>query len=175
MNQNINIPKSPLIMQHYPEHQEPFSDSFLHALVTPTIRVVPESDWSSIKALWVPRFHHDYQNMHEQKQTIMILNKQVDHFGSVQGLLTMTDSDYTPYLATLFNSTWTPNFVLACIKQAFNHPVVSTQAINLNNNIYFQKKMIGKADNGLHIIIYTNEQNQIVDAFPTFIPTGFYA
>jgi hypothetical protein len=174
MNQNIKELSTTSMMHYYPEHQEPFADSFLHALSTPTIRVVPESDWSSIKALWVARFHHDYGNRYEQKETIAILDKKIDRFGSVQGLLTMTDSDYTPYLTTFFNPSWTPDHVLNLIKQAFNQPITTTLA-QQTDGTFFQKKIVGKADNGLTVMIYTNKDNEIIDAFPIFMQESNHA
>ncbi len=154
---------------HHFDYDKNFSDAFLSALATPHVQVVPEHDWSKIKALWIPRFHHDYQNSYEHNETILLLNKNVDYFGSVQCLLTMKDPDYTPYLTTLFNPTWTPEYVRTIILQALHQPIHTVKTI-IPDNSYVFKKIVGKSNNKQLITIYLDENNQIVDAFPIFTP-----
>ncbi len=141
----------------------------LENLFNPLIRVVPEKDWSEIKAIWIPLLHHDYQRTLEKSGKIIISQKTIDKFGTVQGYLTAPNENYIPYLTTFFSPILTQDQVLDKIRQA-DKTILATQQIVIHptDKQTIRKTMIGVSKSGMMITIITNEENKIIDAFPIF-------
>ncbi|MBP6870027.1 hypothetical protein KBC04_04040 [Candidatus Babeliales bacterium] len=141
----------------------------LEALFNPFIRVVPEKDWSEIKAIWIPFLHHDYKNELQKSEKIMILQPSVDKFGSIQGYLLARNENYIPYLTTFFSPQLTQFEVIELILQA-QQTILETQLIvsNVEDQAVIRKSVIGAAKSGMLITITTDKHDKIIDAFPLF-------
>ncbi|MDP3788119.1 MAG: hypothetical protein Q8Q60_02230 [Candidatus Chromulinivorax sp.] len=141
----------------------------LDALFNPFIRVIPEKDWSKIKAIWIPFLHHDANNHLVKSEKITILQAETDKFGTIQGYLTAPNENYIPYITTFFNPAWTHNQVIEKIVQAHNNILAIEQAVtDATGKKIIRKTAIGVAKSGMMISITTNENNKIIDAFPIF-------
>jgi len=161
--------KRSFVMQlQQPSTQESLKQN-LDALFNPFIRVVPEDDWSKIKAIWIPFLHHDYKNQLEKSEKITILQPSVDKFGTIQGYLTAPNEDYIPYKTTFFNPTWTQDLIIEKIMQAYEN-ILETQCIifDTNHEKIIRKTIIGVTKSGMLIAITLNHAEQIIDAFPIF-------
>lgn len=153
------------------EHNESHShlQQNLDALFNPMIRVVPEKDWSKIKAIWIPFLHHDAHNLLEKSEKITILQPETDKFGTVQGYLTAPNENYIPYITTFFNPAWTHEQVLERIIQAHNNILAVEHTVTNNSGEkIIRQTTIGVAKSGMMIAITTNEDYQIIDAAPIF-------
>ena len=141
----------------------------LEPLFNPFIRVVPEKDWSSIKAIWIPFLHHDEKNKLVKSEAIQILQPSVDSFGTIQGYLTAPNENYIPYLTTFFNPALTQDQVIDKILQA-DQNILETQSIitDAANERIIRKTVIGMTKLGMMIAIVKNENDKIIDAFPVF-------
>ena len=141
----------------------------LEYLFNPLIRVVPEKDWSKIKAIWIPLLHHDYKNTLEKSGEIIILQKTIDRFGTEQGYLTASNENYIPYLTTFFNPLFTQDEVLEKIVQAHDN-ILTIQSIitDATGEHIIRKTIIGVAKSGMMMTIVTNQDDKIIDAFPIF-------
>ena len=141
----------------------------LEHLFNPLIRVIPEKDWSQIKAIWIPLLHHDYKNTLEKSGEIFILQKAIDRFGTEQGYLTASNENYIPYLTTFFNPLFTQDQVLEKIVQAHQN-ILTTQSIitDATGERIIRKTMIGVDKSGIMMTIVTNQDDKIIDAFPIF-------
>lgn len=140
----------------------------LEGLFNPIIKVIPTDDWSKIKAIWIPLLHHDYRNQLERSENITILDKKIDKFGTIQGFLTAPHENYIPYLTTFFNPTWTKDFVLEQIVQASNNVIASISTIINDHDAIIQKTVMGITDQGMHIQMIFDTNNNIIDAYPIF-------
>lgn len=152
----------------------------LDTLFNPFIRVVPEKDWSKIKAIWIPFLHHDANNQLQKSERITILQPATDKFGSVQGYLTAPNENYIPYLTTFFNPALTQDQVIEKIAQAHANILETEQIVtDATGEQIVRKVVIGVAKSGMMISIVTNQDNKIIDAFPIFDtslapkPSGF--
>jgi hypothetical protein len=141
----------------------------LDALFNPFVRVVPEKDWSKIKAIWIPFLHHDANNHLVKSEKITISQPATDKFGTIQGYLTAPNENYIPYVTTFFNPAWTQDQVIEKILQAEKN-ILETEHIvtNATGEKIMRKTIIGVAKSGMMISIVTNEDNKIIDAFPLF-------
>lgn len=141
----------------------------LDALFNPFIRVVPENDWSKIKAIWIPFLHHDANNQLQKSEKITILQQATDKFGTIQGYLTAPNENYIPYLTTFFNPALTQDQVIEKILQAHKN-ILETENIvtDATGDRIIRKTVIGVAKSGMMISIVTNQDNKIIDAFPFF-------
>lgn len=141
----------------------------LEHIFNPFIRLVPETDWSKIKAIWIPFFHHDYKNKLEQSEKIKILQQKKDKFGTIQGYLTAPNENYIPYLTTFFNPELHQDQVIQKILQA-NKNILEIQSIvkSSKDTTFLRRTSTGVAKSGMLISIITNENNKIIDAFPIF-------
>ena len=150
------------------ESKEQFKQS-LEPLFNPFIRVIPEKDWSKIKAIWIPFLHHDYNNQLEKSEKITLLEPTVDKFGTVQGYLLASNENYIPYLTTFFSPSWTQNKVVEKILQAHKN-ILETELVVSNpaNEKIIRKTVTGIAKSGMLISITTNNDDKIIDAFPIF-------
>ncbi len=141
----------------------------LDALFNPFIRVVPEKDWSKIKAIWIPFLHHDANNQLIKSEKITILQPMADKFGTIQGYLTAPNENYIPYVTTFFNPAWTQDQVIDRIIQAHNNILATEQIVtDTTGEKIIRKTVIGVAKSGMMISITTNQDNKIIDAFPIF-------
>ena len=141
----------------------------LDPLFNPFIRVIPEKDWSKIKAIWIPFLHHDYNNQLEKSEKITLLKPTIDKFGTVQGYLLASNENYIPYLTTFFNPVWTQDRVIEKILQAHANILETELTVtNQTNDKIIRKTVIGIARSGMLISITTNNENKIIDAFPLF-------
>ena len=141
----------------------------LENLFNSLIRVVPEKDWSKIKAIWIPLLHHDYKNSLEKSGAIIIAQKSIDKFGSVQGYLSASNENYIPYVTTFFNPDFTQDQVLEKIVQARANVLVTESIVtDATGERIVRKTMIGVAKSGMMITIITNQDDKIIDAFPIF-------
>ena len=141
----------------------------LENLFNPLIRVVPEKDWSKIKAIWIPLLHHDYNNRLEKSGAIIITQKSIDKFGTVQGYLTASNENYIPYLTTFFNPNFTQEEVLEKIVQAQANILITENIVtDATGSDIIRKTMIGVIKSGMMITIITNQDDKIIDAFPIF-------
>lgn len=141
----------------------------LDALFTPYIRVVPEKDWSAIKAIWIPFLHHDYKNELQKSEQITILEPKIDKFKTTQGYLVARNENYIPYLTTFFNTEFTQDQVIELILQA-QQTVLETEfiVIDPDHHTLIRKSIIGCAKSGMLIKIITDQHDKIIDAFPLF-------
>jgi len=141
----------------------------LEALFSPSVRVIPEHDWSKIKAIWIPFLHHDYKNQLQRLENIILLESNTDKFGTIQGYLTAPNESYIPYLTTFFNSTWTREEVVKQIMQAMHHVVECRQTlIDPINSKPIRTIIIGKTEKGMLVQITIDKTNMVIDAFPIF-------
>ena len=141
----------------------------LDALFNPFIRVVPEKDWSKIKAIWIPFLHHDANNQLQKSEKITIINPSTDKFGTIQGYLTAPNENYIPYLTTFFSPTLTQDQVIEKIAQAHENILETEQIVtDSSGEQIIRKTVIGVAKSGMMISIVTNQDNTIIDAFPIF-------
>jgi hypothetical protein len=141
----------------------------LENLFNPLIRVIPEKDWSKIKAIWIPLLHHDHNNRLEKAGTIIISQKSIDKFGTVQGYLSASNENYIPYVTTFFNPNFTQEQVLEKIVQAQANILITENIItDATGEGIIRKTMIGVAKSGMMITIITNQDSKIIDAFPIF-------
>lgn len=141
----------------------------LEPLFNPFIRVVPEKDWSKIKAIWIPFLHHDHHKQLEKTNKITILEPTIDKFGTVQGFLTASNENYIPYLTTFFNPVLTINEVIEKILQAEKN-IIETECCvtEETEQLLIRKTVIGVAKSGMLISITKNKDDIIIDAFPIF-------
>ncbi len=141
----------------------------LEALFNPFIRVVPERDWSKIKAIWIPFLHHDYKHHLEKSDQIKIVHKEIDKFGTIQGYLLAENENYIPYLTTFFNPIFTQDQVIAKILQADQNILETEQIlIDQTSQAVIRKTIFGVAKSGMLISIIKNQDDKIIDAFPIF-------
>ncbi len=141
----------------------------LEHLFNPLIRVVPEKDWSQIKAIWIPLFHHDYKNALEKSGEIIFLQKTIDRFATEKGYLTASNENYIPYLTTFFNPKLTQDLVLEKIAEAHKNILIMQSTItDSTDERIIRKTMIGADTSGMMITIVTNQDDKIIDAFPIF-------
>ena len=153
----------------------------LEFLFNPFIRVVPETDWSKIKAIWIPFLHHDYKNQLEKSEKLTLLQKNVDKFGTMQGYLTAPNENYIPYLTTFFNPALTQDQVIEKILQA-NGNILETQCVVvdesqtldnatsavLKTTKIIRTTLVGVSKSGMMITLIKNSDDKIIDAFPIF-------
>ena len=141
----------------------------LEPLFNPFIRVVPENDWSGIKAIWIPFLHHDEKNKLVKSEAIQILQTSVDSFGTIQGYLTAPNENYIPYLTTFFSPALTQDQVIEKILQADKN-IIETQSIVIDpiSECIIRKTLIGVTKLGMMVAIVKNQDNIIIDAFPVF-------
>lgn len=141
----------------------------LDALFNPFIRVVPEKDWSKIKAIWIPFLHHDRQKQLQKSEKIKLLQPTTDRFGTTQAYLTAPHENYIPYLTTFFNDEWTQEQVIDKIIQAQEN-ILETEHIitDATGEHILRKSVIGVTKSGMMISIVTDQDNNIIDAFPLF-------
>lgn len=163
------LPQSVVAVDYtLPENKDRLKRGLEH-LFTPFIRVIPEQDWSKIKAIWIPFLHHDYKNKLEKSDTIKIINKSVDRFGTVQGYLFASNENYIPYLTTFFNPELTRDAVIEKIMQAHcNILTIEQTIIDPVTQKSIQSSAIGVAKSGMLLSLIINKDNTIIDAFPIF-------
>ena len=167
---NVPLLKEPTMPTELIESHHQLQQS-LEALFNPFIRVVPEKDWSKIKAIWIPFLHHDTNNLLAKSEKITLLQPETDKFGSVQGYLTAPNENYIPYITTFFNPAWTHEQVLERILQAHSNVLAIEHTVtDATGEKIIRKTVIGVAKSGMMISITTNEQHKIIDAFPIFQP-----
>ena len=154
--------------QNQIEIQERFKQS-LESLFNPFIRVVPEKDWSKIKAIWIPFLHHDTSRQLEKSEKITILEPTIDKFGTIQGYLLALNENYIPYLTTFFNPDFTQDEVIEKILQA-DQNILETESVvtDATGEKTIRKTMIGITKSGMLISIVKNQDDKIIDAFPIF-------
>ena len=142
----------------------------IDGLFNPIIKVIPDHDWSKIKAIWIPLLHHDYNNQLARSERITILQTQTDKFGTIQGFLTAPNENYIPYLTTFFNPTWTQSLVTEQILQAYNNIIETIQVVvdDHDHKNIIRKTVLGLTTSGMLIQITIDSKNQIIDAFPIF-------
>jgi len=140
----------------------------LDHIFNPMTRVVPEQDWSTIKAIWIPQFHHDFHQKLQAAEKIKILNAISDRFGTIQGVLTGTNENYSLYQTTFFNPTWNKDTVVKAILQAFKNVIETQVSILDNDKNLIKKTVIGRTDTNMYIMITTDKNNKIIDAYPIF-------
>lgn len=145
------------------------TQQILETLFIPYIRVVPEKDWSAIKAIWIPFLHHDYKNQLQKSEKITILQSSIDKFKTVQGYLLARNENYIPYLTTFFNSELTQGEVIKLILEA-QQTVLETELMVTSSDDHnlIRKSVIGAAKSGMLIKIVTDHNDKIIDAFPLF-------
>lgn len=154
--------------QHHQEKIEQIKHN-LDALFNPFIRVVPEKDWSQIKAIWIPFLHHDYNNQLEKSEKIKILEPVRDKFGTVKGYLTAPNENYIPYLTTFFNPTLTQDQVIEKILQAEQNILeIESIVTDTKTEKIIKKTFIGIAKSSMFISLTTDQDNKIINAFPIF-------
>ncbi len=141
----------------------------LENLFNPLIRVVPEKDWSKIKAIWIPLLHHDYNNRLEKSGAIIITQKSIDKFGTVQAYVSASNENYIPYLTTFFNPNFTQEEVLEKIVQAQANILITENIVtDSTGELIIRKTKIGVAKSGMMITIVFDQAEKIIDAFPIF-------
>lgn len=148
------------------DHDQPMQT--LDHLFTPYIRVIPQDDWSSIQAMWIPLLHHDYLSQMERNKTIIIDQKITDRFGSVQGYLSAPNENYLPYITSFFNPTWTQQQIFDAIKQAEKNIIEICQTITDSTGTIMRIHKIGQCNNGMLIQIIVHQNHTIIDAYPIF-------
>ncbi|MBV8661378.1 MAG: hypothetical protein JO129_04505 [Candidatus Dependentiae bacterium] len=154
--------------QNQIEVQERFKQS-IESLFNPFIRVVPEKDWSKIKAIWIPFLHHDAAQLLEKSEKITILEPAIDKFGTIQGYLLAANENYIPYLTTFFNPALSQDQVIEIILQA-NKNILETESVvtDASGEKIIRKTMIGITESGMLISLVKNQDDKIIDAFPIF-------
>lgn len=159
---------------NHQKNQTPLEDydrckQSLEHLFTPYIRVIPDNNWSKIKAIWIPLLHHDYQQKSEKSHAIIITKQKTDQFGTVQGYLTAPNENYIPYQTTFFNPALTDDQIIDLIQQADNNIVQTVQVFgHTTPSTIVRTIKIGFTNTGMQICINYDHNDKIVDAFPIF-------